>query len=61
MSDDRLRHSLEKLFSDISLPAPEAEAKPFAPPLPPTEGQPPEPKTEPPSPTGAPAGPPSRG
>ncbi|MBL7064914.1 MAG: GAF domain-containing protein [Anaerolineae bacterium] len=61
MSDDRLRHSLEKLFSDISLPAPEAEAKPFAPPLPPTEGQPPEPKTKPPSPTGAPAGPPSRG
>nr|HID12665.1 HAMP domain-containing protein [Anaerolineae bacterium] len=41
MHDDRLRRSLEDLFSDMSLPEPEGEAEPLIPPPLPAEGIPP--------------------
>ena len=47
MRDDQLKRSLEELFSDLSVPAPEAEAEPLPPPSPPVQEPPPEPEAEP--------------
>lgn len=44
MRDDKLRHSLEELFSGISPLAPEGEARPLPSPPPPVEEPPPEPE-----------------
>jgi len=49
MKDDRLRHSLEDLFSDLSPPEPEGAAEPVPPPSPPAE-KPPPPPPPPPAP-----------
>jgi len=51
MRDDRLRSSLEDLFSDFLAPVPEGEAESLLPPP-----SPPEPGAEPLSPAGALAG-----
>ncbi len=56
MRDDRLRSSLEDLFSDFLAPVPEGEAESLL-----RSPSPPEPGAEPLSPAGALAGPSSRG